>query len=208
MLSSRTKFLMSTLTILNYKMALKALDFVIRDMCIEKGFKRHDGSHYYHHLVDVAQILLNYDIKDENIIIAALLHDYVEDVEGVTFKSIEESFNKEVAEYVRLVTKVRDRDYKNEKTMMEYLEQISQSEGAALIKTADRIHNFSSMRESTSISHMEKQMKETEKFYIPFFKKCRNEYPKHQAFFFQAKTIIEPMIFFVKELVKKKNEDE
>ena len=64
-LSSRTKHLKRTLTILKYENAYKALDLVIKEMCVDKGFSRHNGKHYYHHLVDVAQLLLNFGIKDE-----------------------------------------------------------------------------------------------------------------------------------------------
>lgn len=47
MYSSRTRHLEGTLSILGYDKALKALDLVIREMCAEKGYTRHNGTHYF-----------------------------------------------------------------------------------------------------------------------------------------------------------------
>ena len=200
MLSSRTKFLMQNLKILGYEKALKALKLVINEMNAENGFARHDGSHYYHHLVDVAQILINFGVRDENIIIAGLLHDYIEDVEGVTEKLIESMFNKEVANMVKLLTKNKTINYhENKKEMQRYLDKIFENEGAALVKVADRIHNATSMRDGTTFEHKMRQVENTREFFIPFFKRCRNEYPEYAHFFFQAKTIIEPLLFEIEE---------
>ena len=47
--------------------ALKALDLITNVMCVENGFQRDDGSDYYTHCVGVANTLLSYGIKDENL---------------------------------------------------------------------------------------------------------------------------------------------
>ena len=200
MLSSRTKFLIQNLKILGYSQSMKALKLVINEMNAENGFARHDGSHYYHHLVDVAQTLINFGVRNENIITASLLHDYIEDVKGVTEKMIESLFNKEVANMVALLTKKQNVNYHNDKEEMQvYLNSIFENEGASLIKTADRIHNFSSMRSATSPDHKMRQVVNTKEFFIPFFKRCRNEYVEFSHFFFHAKTVIEPIMFEIEE---------
>jgi len=205
-LSSRTKFLLQNLKVLGYTNGLKATHLVINEMCIENGYSRHDGSHYYHHLVDVAQVLLNFGIRDEDTIVAAILHDYIEDVPGVTKKFVETMFNKNIAEMVQLLSKKKGINYKkDDKAMNEYLDGIFKNEGACLVKTADRIHNFSSMREDTSIKHKKLQVENTEKYFIPFFKRCRNEYVEYSHFFFFAKTIIEPIMYEMKENIKLTN---
>lgn len=194
-LSSRTKHLKRTLTILEYNKAYEALDLVIEEMSAEKGFARHNGKHYYYHLVDVAQLLLNFGIRDENTIVAALLHDYIEDVEGVTYKTVEYRFGREVADIVTLVTKKRGVDYKNNpEKMQEYLDLIFESPEASLVKTADRINNFQTLKDS-SVTHRRKQLQNTMEYFIPFFKKCRNRYIEHESFYFQAKSMIEPIAF-------------
>lgn len=196
-LSSRTRHLKRTLTVLGYTKAYEALDLMIEEMNAEKGFSRHNGKHYYYHLVDVAQLLLNFGIRDENTIIAALLHDYIEDVEGISYKAVEYRFGKEVADIVLLVTKERGIDYKNNPDkMQEYLDNIFENPKACLVKTADRINNFQTLKYST-VSHRRKQLKNTMEFFIPFFKQCRNRYIEHESFYFQAKTMVEPIAFEV-----------
>lgn len=196
-LSSRTKHLKRTLTVLGYHQAYRALDLVIAEMCTEKGFARHNGKHYYYHLVDVALLLLNFGIRDEVTITSALLHDYIEDVEGVTPEGIASDFGNEVAEIVKLVTKEKGLDYKtNDTNMSNYLDAIFTNPKACLVKTADRVNNFQTLRDS-SVTHRRKQLENTMDYFIPFFKECRNRYIEHESFYFQAKTTIEPIAFEV-----------
>lgn len=194
-LSSRTRHLKRTLSILGYKDAYEALDLMIKEMSAEKGFARHNGKHYYYHLVDVAQLLLNFGIRDEETITAALLHDYVEDVEGVTTELVASRFGTGVAEIVSLVSKDTNLDYKNNsENMKNYLEGIFENPKACLVKTADRVNNFQTLRDS-SVNHRRKQLENTMEYFIPFFKACRNRYVEHESFYFQAKTSIEPLAF-------------
>lgn len=192
-LSSRTRHLKRTLALLGYKKAYEALELMIDEMNAEKGFARHNGKHYYYHLVDVAQMLLNAGIRDENTIVASLLHDYVEDVKGVTYNLVAFRFGNDVADIVQLVTKDKSIDYKNNpQEMQAYLDRIFESPEACLVKTADRINNFQTLKDS-SITHRRKQLDNTMTFFIPFFKSCRNRYIEHESFYFQAKTMIEPI---------------
>lgn len=202
---SRVQFFEQYLAILQYNMAYKALLLVKKEMCKEKGFARHNGTHYYFHLVDVAQKLLNAGIRDEDIITAALLHDLVEDVldeEGTPLypvEKLEEMFNANVATMVEIVTKKPHIDYKtNKEELQAYINRISENQGAALIKCADVQHNFGTLIDATTEKRIRKAL-ETETFYIPFFKKCRNLYPWYAAFFFEAKTNVEPQIQMIKE---------
>lgn len=203
--SSRTIYLEAQLSTLGFEKSLKAFDLVVEHMVAEKGYKRHDGAHYYHHCVDVAQLILNFGIKDDEITSAALLHDFVEDIPWATHEYIEEVFGPRVAKMVRLVTKKPCVDYKVDlEEMHKYLKGIEECWEAALIKTADRINNFSTMSNS-SVKHRERQVKETKEIYIPFFKVCRQKYARYANFFFFAKTMIEPILVEIErnnELVK------
>ncbi|QST02775.1 HD domain-containing protein (plasmid) [Pontibacillus sp. ALD_SL1] len=190
MLSSRTRHLEGELATLQYHESLKAFDLVIEEMCKEKGFVRHNDTHYYHHLVDVAQHLLNHGIRDQDIITAALLHDLVEDVEGYTVEWIAEHFNENVARMVALVTKPRDFDKTNPAHFQEYLGPIYDEVGPCLIKTSDQTHNFFTLLNATDEKKLRK-VHEMETYYIPFFKNCRERYRRHKNIFFEAKTKIE-----------------
>lgn len=209
-LSSRTIHLKRTLSILGLTDAYKALDLMIDEMNAENGFARHNGAHYYYHLVDVTQLLINFGIKDENTLIAALLHDYIEDVEGITKKHIENQFNHEVAEIVDLLTKDKSINYHDDaEAMQAYLDAILLHPKASLVKTADRINNFQTLRNS-SLAHREKQLNNTLTYFIPFFKACRNRHVENESFYFQAKTMVEPIAFEVERYLNdiKKKDDE
>jgi GTP pyrophosphokinase len=169
------------------------------EMCSEKGFSRHNGTHYYYHLVDTAQDLLNHGIRNEDIITGCILHDTIEDIEGVTHFMLTREYNENVANMVKLVSKNPKIDYKNNReAMVEYLTNISNNVGASLIKTADRKHNFGTLRDATPEKKM-RQAKETRELFIPFFKECRSKYPIFSSYFFSAKTTIEPHLIEIEE---------
>lgn len=192
-------------------MAIKALDLVREEMCVEKGFKRDNGTDYYNHCVDVANTLISFCIKDEDVICAALLHDIIEDVEGYRDVTIAKMFNSNVARLVMLVTKEEGVDYKQPEAIKKYLHDISTDMNAAAIKASDRMHNMMTLEEKTFEARYRKAM-ETKTYYLPFFKQCRSMYPRYENLFYAARAEIEPLIFhiesFYKEIQKQQTEIE
>lgn len=191
--------------------AIKALDLVREEMCVEKGFKRDNGTDYYNHCVDVANTLISFRIIDEDVICAALLHDIIEDVEGYKRVTIEKMFNSNVARLVMLVTKKEGVNYKQPEAIKEYLETISTDMNAAAIKASDRMHNMMTLEEKTFEARYRKAI-ETKTYYLPFFKQCRNIYPRYENLFYAARAEIEPLIFhiesFYTEIQKQQKEIE
>lgn len=176
--------------------AIKALDLVREEMCVEKGFKRDNGTDYYNHCVDVANTLISFRIIDEDVICAALLHDIIEDVEGYRKVTIEKMFNSNVARLVMLVTKKDGVNYKQPEAIKEYLNTISTDMNAAAIKASDRMHNMMTLEEKTFEARYRKAM-ETKTYYLPFFKQCRYLYPRYENLFYAARAEIEPLIFHI-----------
>ena len=126
----RVEFFERCLGLFEFKEAYKAYKLVKEEMCAENGYNRHNGSHYYYHLIDVSQKLLNAGVRDEDIITAALLHDLVEDVlleDGTpkyTIEMLAEMFNENVARMVDLVTKKAEVDYKEDReSFVEYFQK-------------------------------------------------------------------------------------
>ncbi|GIN67048.1 HD domain-containing protein [Bacillus glycinifermentans] len=195
---ARVNQLKNDLNNLDYNSALRALKWMIETMNASNNYTRHDGSHYYYHLVDTAQDLLNHGIRNEAIITACILHDSIEDIKDVDYYTIEDQFGKDVAHLVLSVTKQEDIDYKEEENLKDYLDNILLSLGACLIKAADRKHNFSTLNDSNK-KHEMKQVKETEEFYIPFFKQARKKYPEYSAYFHSVKTSIMPHLLRIKK---------
>ena len=153
-------------------LALKALDLVCSLMCAENGFSRDDGQSYYNHCITVGLTALNHGIKDEDIIAACFLHDIIEDIPKYNKTVITKMFNPRVAHLVDLVTKRPGVDYHDASNLEEYLDGIESDVGAIIIKTADRMHNMMTLKEKDLASKYKKAV-ETEKFYMPRFKKWR-----------------------------------
>lgn len=191
--------------------SIKTLDLVREEMCVEKGFKRDNGTDYYNHCADVANTLISFRIIDEDVICAALLHDIIEDVEEYRRVTIEKMFNSNVARLVMLVTKKEGVNYKQPEAIKEYLETISTDMNAAAIKASDRMRNMMTLEEKTFEACYRKAI-ETKTYYLPFFKHCRNMYPRYENLFYAARAEIEPLIFhiesFYTEIQKQQKEIE
>jgi len=94
------------------------------------------------HFLDVFHILKDdLGVDDRKVLIAALLHDTLEDT-LTTYKEIEETFSKEIADLVEEVS--HPKNY-NQEQREEYYKRIKTiSNGAKLIKIADFISNLRS----------------------------------------------------------------
>lgn len=103
-----------------------------------KGSKREP---YINHPLEVATLISSIGLVDDiDILIAALLHDTVEDV-GVTPEEINEQFGETVCGYVLEVTD--DKSLPKEQRKLKQIEHAPHiSPGAKIIKLADKISNI------------------------------------------------------------------
>lgn len=133
-----------------------------------KEQKRKTGEPYIIHPVAVARIVAEELQLGTNPIIAAFLHDVVEDT-PYTIEDIKKEFGEDVAFLVDVVTKKGKDAYQRSKQVDNYqqiLDSVNYDIRALLVKLSDRLHNMrtlDSMRSS-------KQMKiagETDFFYAP-----------------------------------------
>ena len=118
----------------------KAIDFAER---MHKGqIRKGDKKPYVVHPKAVYNILKSFGIKDRVLLVAAWLHDTIEDTQA-TFNIIKRKFNKEVANLVKAVS-----SSKKEIDMIgkeEYLlrKMVQMDKNALTLKLADRLHNVS-----------------------------------------------------------------
>lgn len=118
---------------------------------VHEGFARRDGSEYISHPLSVAFILA--DLKMDDIgIIAALLHDAVEDNPVIKIETIRGLFGSEVAKIVETVTKLEknlilEKGLSEEEARIENLKKVILSDEvrAIFLKIADRLHNLKTM---------------------------------------------------------------
>ena len=109
------------------------------------GQKRRDGSPYVSHCIAAAIITAEMGL-DEDSIIAALLHDTIEDT-SLTHEDIARSFGTSVADIVEGVTKLTRVQYTSvEEQQMENMRKMllamAKDIRVILIKIADRLHNM------------------------------------------------------------------
>lgn len=132
------------------------------------GQLRKSGAPYIIHPVAVARIVAEELQLGPNPVIAAFLHDVVEDTD-FTVEDVKVRFGQDVAYLVRVVTKQKKKQYETSKQVDNFkqmLESLHYDIRAILIKLADRLHN---MRTLDSM-RPDKQMKiagETDYFYAP-----------------------------------------
>lgn len=117
--------------------------------CVEKhkDVIRKSGKPYYSHPLKVAIILITtFPLVDSESIAACLLHDTIEDVDEVTFESISQNFNQNIAFLVDGVTKIStDSSDKGKNKALTYKKifiALVQDIRIILIKLADRLHNI------------------------------------------------------------------
>ena len=115
-----------------------------------KGQFRRSGEEYIIHPLHVAKILTPMQM-DEATIIAALLHDVVEDVKDISIDMIENKFGREVAYIVDGLTKLKkissmQRQTLQVENLMKMFLTTSKDIRVVLIKLADRLHNMRTLK--------------------------------------------------------------
>jgi len=134
-----------------------------------QGQTRHSGDPYVTHPIAVARILtpLHLDVQS---IIAALLHDVVEDTE-ITAEQIAKEFGRPVAELVDGLSKLEKihfetREDAQAENFRKMLLAMARDVRVILIKLADRLHNMRTL-DSMRPEQCERIARETMEIYAP-----------------------------------------
>lgn len=134
-----------------------------------EGQFRRSGEPYIIHPVQVAKILYGLGMDSESMI-AALLHDVVEDTE-LTKEDVKKDFGEDVAELVEGVTKLGKvplftKEEQQAENVRKMLMAMSQDIRVIIIKLADRIHNMRTLAFMRPHKRREKAQ-ETLEIYAP-----------------------------------------
>lgn len=149
--------------------------------------KRKTGEPYILHPIAVADIAAEELCLDVSSVIAAFLHDVVEDTE-YTIEDIRSRFGEDVAFLVSVVTKKKKDRYVDSlqvDNFRQMLDSVQYDIRALLVKLADRLHNMRTL----SSMRPDKQMKiagETDYFYAPL---------ANRLGFYNVKTELENLSF-------------
>lgn len=156
--------------------------------------KRDGGGRYFEHPRACALIALDdLQIKDQNMIIAALLHDTAEDTPifgNVTgdpslfmkkgLFRLTKIFNGDVADTVMALTKLKfgngTRFGTKEEMLSFYFQNLLTHPKAVILKAVDRLHNLRTLPKEDR-NKIVKQIKETEERIIPMLDKVKVDFP-------------------------------
>src|SRR4030042_15399 len=149
---------------------------------------RKSGEPFVSHPLEVAKILAEIEL-DQNSIIAAILHDLIEDTE-FTLEKVKKEFGATAADIINGVTKLdkivfSNREERQVENLRKMIIAMSEDVRIILIKLADRLHN---MRTLSSVSKEKRQLKalETLEVYAPI---------AHRLGIYQIKSELEDLSF-------------
>ncbi len=135
-----------------------------------KNDRRASGEPYFYHPYEVALIVAKEIPLDDISVVAALLHDVIEDT-GFDHKLLSNEFNQEVAEIVNGVTKMSGIFEGHEITQAENYRKLLLSMvrdvRVILVKFADRLHNMRTL-EFVPVQKQRRIALETLEIYAPF----------------------------------------
>lgn len=155
--------------------------------------KRKSGEPYISHPCRIANALISLKIDDEEILIATILHDVLEDTD-IMAELLESYFGKEATSIIKLVTKQKG------VTTETYYKNISMDKKATIVKVADRCHNVSTMY-FFSEEKMKEYIEETETYILPMCSQISNDYPEVADYLYtmkyQIESILETAKFFL-----------
>lgn len=131
--------------------------------------QRKDGSPYITHPLAVADLVADLAL-DPDSVIAALLHDTIEDT-GATHEEVAQRFGDTVADLVEGVTKLTrvqytSREEKQMENLRKMLLAMSKDIRVILVKICDRLHNMRTMQYQSPKKQREKAL-ETMEIYAP-----------------------------------------
>ena len=133
-----------------------------------EGMKRDSGEDYIQHPIETAMILM--DLKpDEDSIIAALLHDVLEDTE-VTVEDIREEFDERIIPLLKGLEKLGKIYYQGRERQVENLRKMflamAKDIRVILVKLCDRLHNMRTL-EHVKPDKQKRVAEETLSIYSP-----------------------------------------
>jgi guanosine-3',5'-bis(diphosphate) 3'-pyrophosphohydrolase len=134
-----------------------------------RGQTRSSGEPYISHPLAVAYILVGYNM-DTDTVVAALLHDVVEDT-GAKLEDLKKKFGTDVANLVDGVTKIglvplNTKEEQHAENIRKILMAMSQDIRVIIIKLADRLHNMRTLDSRPNEKQRQTSL-ETMSFYAP-----------------------------------------
>jgi GTP diphosphokinase / guanosine-3',5'-bis(diphosphate) 3'-diphosphatase len=177
-----------------------------------KGIKRDTGEEYITHPISAAIIIIKeFNLYEYKLVIAALMHDVIEDTDKYGKKSelsdnqiiekgieaIDKDFNDEdITDMIMALSKFKRRNRDNKIGQFEkdrYVEPLAKFPNAVIVKAADRLHNLRTMPHDED--RVRKYIIDTEEYILPCLEYClKGNEPKVRRIVNKADSLIEAEI--------------
>lgn len=181
-----------------YWKAMEALQIV---MDISEGYRKDSITPKFHHQLSVTRLLTTLEssfIYPEDTLVAAFLHDHLEDHGDIcTREMIETQFGKRVADAVWTLSK---KSNGMSKTNESYYTAIGKCPVSSLVKLSDRAHNIITM---DGVFTPEKQLAyigEVEEWYFPMIKEARHAFPQQYGCYENLKIILRVQLKLIRQI--------
>jgi guanosine-3',5'-bis(diphosphate) 3'-pyrophosphohydrolase len=140
------------------------MEFLLKGACFaaekHKNQRRKDpnATPYINHPLGVAFILTQCGVTDIDVLVAAMLHDTVEDTD-TTLEEITVAFNPKIASIVAEVTDDKTLPSQERKNL-QVINGPGKSKEAKLVKMADKIYNLRDLQRATPIGWTNERVNE------------------------------------------------
>lgn len=158
---------------------------------------RDTGERYFEHPKILALLLVRLGVYDADVIIAALLHDVIEDSYILEKQDVTNWFGARCCNFIMKVTKLKNPDGSFD-LVAYFAAMLADEVGTWLVKLADRLHNLSTLPDGTDAASKlkcrqkkDKQVAETNQFILPLATKLANTkgYEKLGKWFYDELTL-------------------
>ncbi len=178
-----------------YYVALRALEFARP----YHSHRRRDGSAEFLH--QIRMMLYHMSIIDtlvfpEEVLATDVLHDLCEDYD-VDIGLIRLNFGDRIADAVWHMTK----EYRGvKKSIEQYMAELGQDVVASIVKGADRLHNFETMRGAFTPEGRARYVEEGEQHILPMLKAATRNFPEQAAAFHNIRHFLRNQIELLRQM--------
>ena len=179
-----------------FNKALEAFEFWLKH---HKWTRKDWVTPEFHHQIEICHYLITLKWLwefEEQLLVAALLHDIREDY-WIEHFEIEDKFWRNSAETIERLTK----KFKwTKKAYEDYFEELSKDLIASIVKWADRVNNAWNM---VWVFNKEKQLSyvnEIEVYFLPMLKQARRNFPNQAHAYFNIETVLAQQVKFVRAM--------
>lgn len=182
-----------------YYDALKAYDFA---RSIHTGFRKDGVTPEFQHQIEIALFITTLrDVQDEEgTIIAALLHDVLEDYPHITVHELENMFGVERTQSVVVLSKEINQKVRYD-VPEEYFGPISLDVRASIVKGCDRIHNLRTMVGVFTTTKQQHYVQETKYQFLPMLKTADGQFPRQHMAYMNIRTMLKTQMELVQHIL-------